>query len=84
MSSSRRGFLFGVAAYVIWGGFPLYFPLLEPAGSIEILANRILWSFVTMGLLVLLLRRTGQFKALFSDRRVFAFLALAAVVITFN
>jgi chloramphenicol-sensitive protein RarD len=84
VSSSRRGFLFGVAAYVIWGGFPLYFPLLEPAGSIEILANRILWSFVTMGLLVLLLRRTGQFKALFSDRRVFAFLALAAVVITFN
>jgi len=84
VSSSRRGFLLGVTAYLIWGGFPLYFPLLEPAGSIEILANRILWSFLTMGLLVLVLRRTRHFKALFSDRRVFAFLALAAVVITFN
>src|SRR5688572_3391952 len=84
VSSSRRGFLFGVAAYTLWGGFPLYFPLLEPAGAIEILAHRILWSMVTMVLLVLVLRRTRQFRALFRDRRAFALLTLAAAVITFN
>ena len=27
-----------------WGLFPLYFPLLEPARPLEILANRIVWS----------------------------------------
>jgi chloramphenicol-sensitive protein RarD len=84
VSPSRQGFLFGVTAYVLWGGFPLYFPLLEPASAIEILAHRIVWSFLTMGLLVLVLRRTSQFQALFRDRRVFGFLVLAAVVITFN
>ena len=42
--------------------FPLYWPLLEPAGAIEILAHRILWSMVTMGLLVVLLRRTPQVR----------------------
>ena len=84
MSRSRQGFLFGIAAYLLWGGFPLYWPLLEPAGSVELLAHRILWSVVTLGVLVLVLRRSRQFRALFGDRRVFLLLALAAVVITVN
>ena len=73
-----------MAAYLLWGGFPLYWPLLEPAGAVEILAHRILWSLVTMTVLVVLLRRTRQLRALVADRRVFLLLALAAVVITFN
>ena len=84
VSSSRQGFLYGVTAYVLWGGFPLYWPLLEPAGSVELLAHRILWSLVTLGVLVLVLRRTRQFAALFRDRRVFVLLSIAAVVITLN
>ena len=56
----------------------------EPADALEILAHRIFWSMVTMGLLVVVLRRTRQFRALFADRRVFGFLTLAAFVITFN
>ena len=72
----RRGLLFGVTAYVLWGVFPLYFPLLEPAGAFEILAHRIVWSAITMGLLVLLLRRTSQFRALLRDRRTFTILAV--------
>jgi chloramphenicol-sensitive protein RarD len=84
VSSSRQGFLYGVTAYVLWGGFPLYWPLLEPAGSVELLAHRILWSVVTLGVLVAVLRRSRQFRALFHDRRVFRLLSLAAVVITLN
>ncbi len=82
--SSRQGFLYGVTAYVLWGGFPLYWPLLEPAGSVELLAHRILWSLVTLAVLVVVLRRTRQFAALFRDGRVFRLLSLAAVVITLN
>ncbi len=84
VSASRRGLLLGVTAYALWGAFPLYWPLLEPAGAIEILAHRILWSLVTMGLLVWALGRARQFRALFSDRRVFVLLSIAAVTITFN
>ena len=81
---SRRGLLLGVAAYTLWGAFPLYWVLLEPAGALEILAHRILWSLVTMGVIVVLLRRTTQLRALFRDRRVFALLAVGAAVITVN
>ncbi len=68
----------------MWGGFPLYWPLLEPAGSLELLAHRVLWSVVTLAVLVLVLRRTRQFRALFRDRRVFLLLSLAAAVISVN
>jgi chloramphenicol-sensitive protein RarD len=81
---SRRGLLLGVAAYSLWGGFPLYWPLLEPAGALEILAHRILWSLVTMGVIIVLLRRTSQLRALFRNRRVLTLLAAGAAVITVN
>ena len=84
MQESRRGFLFGVAAYSLWGAFPLYWPLLEPAGAVEILTHRVLWSAITMAVVVVLLRRTPHVRAVVRDRRTFAILAFAAVVISFN
>jgi chloramphenicol-sensitive protein RarD len=81
---ARRGFLLGVAAYVMWGAFPLYWPLLEPASATEILAHRVLWSCITMGVLVLALRLRGQLRAILRDRRVRLLLTLAAAVITVN
>lgn len=81
---SRRGLLLGIAAYTMWGAFPLYWPLLEPAGAFEILAHRVLWSFLVMGLLVLVLRRTAHFRAILADRRVLLVLSGAALVVSVN
>lgn len=76
--------LFGVVAYLIWGAFPLYWPLLEPAGAFEILAHRLIWSLVVMTVLIIALRRTPQLFALVRDRRKLALLTLAAVTVTCN
>lgn len=84
MPDSRRGLMFGVAAYAMWGVFPLYWPLLEPAGAVEILAHRVLWSAITMGVLVLVLRRTTQFREIVRNGRVRLLLTLAAAVISVN
>ena len=84
MPDARRGLLFGVAAYAMWGLFPLYWPLLEPAGAFEILAHRVLWSCLTMFVLLLLLRRGPQLLAIWRDRRVRLLLTVAAVVISVN
>jgi chloramphenicol-sensitive protein RarD len=84
VSEGRRGFSLGVAAYVLWGAFPLYWPLLEPAGAVEILAHRIAWSVLTMGVLLVVVRRVPHFRALFRSRRTLALLSLAAVVIAVN
>ncbi|WP_435742953.1 EamA family transporter RarD [Nocardioides sp. SYSU DS0663] len=84
MSDARRGFFFGLAAYSIWGGFPLYFPLLEPAGAVEVLAHRILWSALTMGVLVVALGRVPHVRALLRSRRTMLLLGAAAVAISVN
>ena len=84
MSEQRRGFLLGAASYVMWGLFPLYWRLLEPAGAVEILAHRIVWSLVVMTGLTLLLRRTTQLRGILHDRRVLVLLCVASVVIGVN
>ncbi len=84
MPDSRRGLAYGVAAYGMWGLFPLYWPLLEPAGALEILAHRIVWSLVTVAIVVVALRRTAAVRAVLADRRARLLLMGAAVVITLN
>lgn len=69
----------GVGAYVMWGLFPLYWPLLKPAGAGEILAHRIMWSLVAVGA-VLAVRRTWARVG----RRQMLLLVAAAVVISVN
>ncbi len=73
-----------MSAYLLWGGFPLYWPLLEPGGALEILAHRVLWSLVTMGLLLVVLGRWGHLRAAIADRRRLRLLCVAAAVITLN
>ncbi|HET7386234.1 MAG TPA: EamA family transporter RarD [Nocardioidaceae bacterium] len=84
MAENRRGLLLGVAAYAMWGLFPLYWPLLEPAGAVEILAHRIFWSLVVMAVLVLVVRRGARVRRVLADSRTRTLLSIAAVVIGVN
>ncbi len=84
MPESRSGWLFGVAAYGLWGAFPLYWPLLEPAGALEILSHRVVWSALTMALLVVVLSRGDRLRAILRDRRVTLLLVVAAMTISVN
>ena len=82
MSTSRAGIGFGVAAYTLWGLFPLYWGYLDAAGEVEVLAHRIIWSLVVV---VVLLAVTGGVRRLRAlSRRSIVLLGVAAVVITFN
>lgn len=54
---SRRALLTGVACYTLWGLFPLYWPLLKPAGALEILGCRVLFSLLFVAVVLLVLRR---------------------------
>ncbi len=68
----------------MWGLFPLYWPLLEPAGAVEILAHRIFWSMAVMAGLIVVLGRTPQLRRVLASRRTRSILALAALVIAVN
>jgi chloramphenicol-sensitive protein RarD len=81
---ARRGILLGLGAYLSWGLFPLYWPLLQPASAPEILAHRIFWSFAFVLVLLLIRRRWSWIRALRSDRRRLTLLLIASVAIAIN
>ena len=80
----RRGLAFGTSAYLMWGAFPLYFPLLKPAGTTEILAERMAWSFVTMVIVMLVGPGLGGVWRVLRDRRQLGLLAAAAFLVAAN
>jgi len=80
----RRGFLYGFSAYFIWGLFPLYWKLLDHSGAIELLAHRIVWSLVTIAILVVVRRRLSQLRAILADPRRRWPLVAASVLIAVN
>ncbi|MFI9007147.1 EamA family transporter RarD [Actinosynnema sp. NPDC053489] len=77
-----RGMAFGVGAYFLWGIVPAYWPLLQPAGSVEILAHRIAWSLVVMAVITAALGRWAGIRGL--SARGWAMVAMASVLIAVN
>ena len=84
MTANRKGLGYGVGAYLLWGLFPLYWPLLNPANALEILAQRMVWSLVLLGLVLTVTRGFGAVRLLMADRSKLARLALAAVLVSVN
>lgn len=81
---ARRGALYGVAAYLLWGLFPLYFLTLEPSTAWEILGHRILWTFVfCLGVLVAR-RDLAWLPRLLADRSTMVRIVPAAMFIAVN
>ncbi|CAN7458988.1 EamA family transporter RarD [Arthrobacter sp. LjRoot78] len=81
---TTAGVLFGIGAYGLWGLLPLYFFVLQPAGAVEIVANRVVWSLVFCTLLVTVTRSWGVLAAAFRDRAIFGTLSIAAALIAVN
>ncbi|MEU6021011.1 EamA family transporter RarD [Micromonospora sp. NPDC048871] len=84
MTPLRLGYLYGLAAYLMWGFFPLYFKLLRPSGPLEILAHRVIWSVAFVALLLGAMRNIGFLRALLRRPRALAGIGVAATLIGFN
>jgi chloramphenicol-sensitive protein RarD len=80
----RTGLLNGFAAYGMWGLVPLFWPLLKPAGSVEILAHRMVWSLAFVAVALVFVRRWAWAGELLRQPRRLALVGLAAAVITVN
>lgn len=84
VSATRRGTLYGAGAYLLWGLFPLYWPLLQPSSALEVLAHRILWSLAVVVVLLAATRSLPRLLAVLRDPAKAWRLSLAAVVIAIN
>jgi chloramphenicol-sensitive protein RarD len=78
----RGGVALGVGACVIWGLFPAFWPLLDPAAPLEVLAHRILWTLVLMAVVLSVRHRWTDLRGL--APRTWRTVAAASVCIAVN
>lgn len=83
-SEHSIGLLNGYFAYVIWGVVILYWPLLQPAKPLEILAHRVLWSLLFVAAILVYQKRIGTLKAVIRNRRQLRLLSVASIFISIN
>lgn len=83
-SEAATGVLFGLGAYGLWGALPLFFALLAPANSIEIVANRVVWSVVFCLVIIAVTRGWGKLRAAMKSPKILGTLTLAGVLILIN
>jgi chloramphenicol-sensitive protein RarD len=81
-NNGRSGVAHGVGAYVWWGLFPGFFPLLLPAGSLEVLAHRFVWTAVFLVVVLIIARRLRDLRRL--SGRTWLLLAAASALIAIN
>ncbi|MGV8855424.1 MAG: EamA family transporter RarD [Devosia sp.] len=80
----RNGALAALAAYVLWGFLPLLFKAVEGAGSVMIVAERIVWSLLLLGGILAFRGGFGAVRALFGDRRRALVTLMTAVLLGAN
>lgn len=80
----RTGVLCGLGAYLSWGLFPAFFGLLEPAGAVEILAHRVLWTLVLMIVVLAVMGRLGTLRGLSPRTWVLVTAASAAIAVNWG
>ncbi|MCV7215278.1 EamA family transporter RarD [Mycobacterium crocinum] len=73
------GLLYGIGAYGSWGLFPAFFPLLKPAGALEVLAHRIVWTLILMAGVLVAMRKLSDLRAITGRTWVLLFCASALV-----
>lgn len=81
---SARGFAFALTAYFMWGFLPIYMKAVAHMSPVEVLAHRVVWSVPVAGLVLIILRRTGDLKVAFRSPRTLMMAGLTAALITVN
>lgn len=82
--TQKNGIFYAFAAYTAWGLLPVYWKAIQAVPAREILAQRILWSFVFVALLLILKKQWGNARAVLRDKSKLFGLILSSLLITSN
>jgi len=80
----RTGLYYGLGAYITWGLIPIYWPLLQPASSLEILSHRVVWSLLTLFIIICFLKQWTAVFDVVKIKKTAWILLLASIFISIN
>ncbi len=80
----RKGVLYAIGAYVMWGLFPLYWTRLEGIPALQIIGHRIAWSFLLLFAVILITRQWREFRTVAFHARMVRIYLVAAILISIN
>ncbi|WP_298361577.1 EamA family transporter RarD [uncultured Litoreibacter sp.] len=78
------GFGFALGSYLLWGFLPLYMKLLSHVPAAEVVAHRVIWSIPVAGLVLIVMRRTGDIRTALTTPRMLAMGCVTAALISVN
>ncbi len=79
-----KGSLYALGAYIIWGFFPIYFRLLEEALAIQIVAHRVLWSFILLAILLAARKEWKTLRQAITGPKMLGVFLIASILLTLN
>ena len=80
----NKGVIYGLGAYLLWGFFPIYFKLIQEVPAMEILGNRILWSFLFLAVIISLRKDWSSLRSQALNPRTLLIYGVAACLLAFN
>lgn len=80
----KKGILYGIGAYVLWGFFPIYWKFLHVVPALQVIGHRISWSFIVLILFILLTKQWQDFRAVAFHPKTVATYAIAGVLLSIN
>ena len=80
----RRGVVAGVAAYVVWGGSPIFWNAIKTIPPTEVLAWRVVFALILLALLILVTGRVASMRAALANRRTVAIGMTSGLLLTMN
>lgn len=80
----NKGILYGITAYAIWGFFPIYFKLIHAVPAIQIVSNRIIWSFILLTILLIVGKHTRKLLALIEGPKFLFVFLISSILLAIN
>lgn len=80
----NKGIFYGIASYVIWGFFPIYFKLIHEVPALQIVGNRIVWSFIFLSILLFYRHQWRPLLASIEGPRFLLIFLISSILLALN
>ena len=81
----KKGILYGIGAYALWGFFPIYWKFLHQVPALQVIGHRIGWSFILLVAFILVTKQWQDFRSkALGSWKTLGIYTIAGVLLTIN